>query len=45
VQPDYSQGIYFYGSADNEAINVSAAAGQTGASQVFQFIGEYWYET
>lgn len=45
VTPDYGQGIYFYGSADNEAINVSAAAGQTAASQVFIFIGEFWYET
>lgn len=44
VDPEFGPGIFWEGSAVNEAIRVQAAAGQCQASQVFEFIGEIWYE-
>lgn len=45
IFPDYTPGLYFQSTADNEAITVRAAAGQLGALQEVTFIGEFWYET
>ena len=44
VTPDFGQGLYWRGSAVNEGLLVSCAAGQAGAAQEVNFIGVYWGE-
>lgn len=45
IAPDWSPGLAWKATADNDTIDVAAAAGQCGASQVIVFAGFYWYET
>lgn len=44
VAPEYGPGLLWEGSAVNEAIFVSCAAGQCGNDQLLWFIGQVWYE-
>lgn len=41
---NYNTGLVWKGNTANTSIDVSAAAGQAQANQLFIFIGEYWYE-
>ena len=45
VAPEYSPGLSWQSANDNVTLQVAAAAGQCAASQAFEIIGTYHYET